>query len=222
MATLELQDVSLAGAAGYLFQGVQLEVDAGQVCCIQAGALDGSTTLLKCMAGIVEPSAGRCLVAGRPVSDYGDAELSALVSFCYEDGGLVSLFSVFENIVLPLVYHRGEDPAGLRARVRDIAQALYIEDCLDRRVHELNDVQARLANLARALLTGARLLLVDELQEGMSPAMRDAVLAYLVAQCREQDLTIVMTTTAGDTTDFADRVFQIRDRGVVENHSERT
>ena len=72
--------------------------------------------------------------------------------------------------------------------------------------------------LARGLVLGSRLLLVDELQEGMSPAQRDDILDYLVNTCRQNGLSMVMTTTAGDVTHFADRHFEIRDRGLQELH----
>ena len=198
MSVLTLSDVCIRGESGPIFEGLGVEIRAGEFCCIRTGVLDGSTTLLKCMAGMREPDAGRCLLNGRPYSTYSAAELPRQVSFCHEAGGLLSLFNVYENIVLPMVYHWDIEPDTVHDRVVSIANALQIGDCLERRVHELNDVQQRMANLARALLLESGMLLLDELQEG----------------CREKGISIVMTTTAGDRTGFADRHFEIHDRGL--------
>ena len=214
---LQLNEVSLAYGSELIFENVNLQVAAGESVCINTGVLDGSTTLLKCMGGIVEPVSGTCRINGTLLEDYPDERLLQLVCFCYEDGGLVSLFSVYENIILPLVYHQNANPAALEERVTEIADALFIVDCLDKRVHELNDVQTRLVNLARALVVGAKLLLLDEIQEGMSTQMREAILDYLLAYRRDRNLTLIMTTTAGDDTDFADRVFSIADRQLREH-----
>jgi ABC-type lipoprotein export system ATPase subunit len=216
MSILSMRNVDIGGDAGPLFSSLSLEIEPGELCCIRTGTLDGSTSLLKCMAGIREVDSGSCLIKGRPLHSYGDRELPKLVSFCHEDGGLLSLFNVFENIVLPLVYHWGIDPEAVRDRAVAVCEALRIRNCLERRVHQLNDVQRRLSNLARGLILESELLLVDELQEGMSPAMRDSVLDYLVEVCRDKGLSLVMTTTAGDRTGFADRQFEIRDRDLKE------
>jgi ABC-type transporter Mla maintaining outer membrane lipid asymmetry ATPase subunit MlaF len=213
---LQLEKVKLAFDDTVLFEDLSLRVDSGQICCIRTGVLDGATTLLKCMAGIQEPNSGHCLLKGHSPDSYADAELPHLVCFCYEAGGLVSLFSVYENIVLPLVYHQGVNPATLQSRVAGIADALFIGDCLHQRVYQLNDVQMRLVNMARAVLLGSQLVLLDEFQEGMSPQMRDAVLAYFLAHCREKNVTAIMTTTAGDETGFADRLLAIENERLLE------
>ena len=214
---LQLENIRLAYGPQLIFSDVNLQVAAGEICCINTGVLDGATTLLKCMGGIVQPVSGSCRIDGTLLPDHPDGRLVQLVSFCYESGGLVSLFSVYENIVLPLVYHRNVKPEALEERVTEIASALFIQDCLHHRVHELNDVQMRLVNLARALVVGAKLLLLDETQEGMSPQMRDAVLDYLLSHRRDRNLTLIMTTTAGDSTDFADRFFSIADKQLREH-----
>ena len=215
---LHLDQLCLGFGPELLFENVNMQVDKGAICCIKTGVLDGSTSLLKCIAGIQQTVSGSCRLKGIPLYDYSKVQLLELVCFCYEEGGLVSLFSVYENIVLPLVYHHNVQPTALEQRVGEIAEALFISDCLHKRVHQLNDVQTRLVNLARALVLGAELVLIDELQEGMSAQMRQAVLAYLLAHSRENKLTLIMTTTGGDETAFADRVFFIEDKSVRESN----
>jgi ABC-type transporter Mla maintaining outer membrane lipid asymmetry ATPase subunit MlaF len=213
---LSLESVQLSRGGNVLFSDIDLKINAGDVCCIRTGSLDGATTLLECMAGLYLPDAGVCTLDAKAIGDYSDLELVDWISLCYEDAGLVSLFNVFENIVLPLVYHHNMDPGMLSEQVDEICGRLFISDCLGKSTHELNDVQTRLVNLARALLTGSRILLMDELQEGMSDTMRQAVLSYLLKLRAEKNLTLIFTTTAGDETGFANRIFSIKHRCLEE------
>jgi len=214
---LHVDGVNLKTDTELIFENVNLHVARGEICCINTGIRDGSTRLLKCMAGILEPTSGCCRIDGIRLSEFPDNSLLQLACFCYEDGGLISLFNVYENIVLPLVYHQNVNPHTLYEQVQGITQSLFIADCLNKRVHELNDVQTRLVNLARALLVGAKFLLLDEIQEGMSPKMRDAVLTYLLSEQSERNLSIIMTTTAGDDTTFAGRIFSIANKQLQEH-----
>ncbi|MEH6592484.1 MAG: ATP-binding cassette domain-containing protein [Halioglobus sp.] len=214
---IEIQSATIAYGSNVVLTGVNLKVGRGELCCINTGMLGGSSTLLKCMAGLVKPLKGRCLVNGTDINTIPEKQILQLVCYCYEAGGLVSLFSVYENIILPLVYHHSVDPASLRQRALDVAEALHIADCLDKQVHELNDVQKRLVNMARALVVGSRLLLLDEIQEGMSTDQCASLLSYLREQRDSSGLSVVMTTTAGDDTSFADRVFSVVDKKLREH-----
>lgn len=199
-----------------VFSDVNLHVAQSEICCVRTGVLDGSTSLLKCAAGIQAPAAGICMVDNQDIYQVSDEKLLQLVSYCYEAGGLVSLFNVYENIVLPLLYHGNINPTSLEAQVREVASALFIEECLVRQVHELNDVQTRMVNLARGIVIGSRLLLLDEIQEGMSVEMKNAVISFLQDKRESEGLTVVMTTTAGDDTSFADSVYAISDLSLKE------
>lgn len=215
---LALDSVSINFDGSPVFTDVNLLVAQSEICCIRTGVLDGSTSLLKCAGGMRQPSAGVCRVDGEDLYQVSDKRALELVCYCYEAGGLVSLFNVYENIVLPLMYHGSMDPRTLEARVREIAAALYIEDCLHRAVHELNDVQMRMVNLTRAIMLGSRLILLDEMQEGMSLEMKNAVISFLLEKRDREGLTILMTTTAGDDTGFADSVYAIAEHSLREEY----
>ena len=74
---------------------------------------------------------------------------------------------------------------------------------------ELNDVQTRMVTLARALITRPRLLLVDELEGGMSEEFLAATMETLRAFQREEPMPIIMTTASDVVLEAADRTFSI-------------
>ena len=215
---LALESLSISYDGDIVFHDVDFHLATSEICCVRTGVLDGSTSLLKCIGAIRPPSSGRCVVDDIDIHKASERELLRLVCYCYEAGGLVSLFNVYENIVLPVMYHGNTNPREMESFVREVARELFIEDCLDKQTHELNDVQTRMVNLARGVVIGSRLLLLDEIQEGMSAEMKSAVIAFLL-NLREQDgRTILMTTTAGDDTSFADSVYYIGEKQLQVEH----
>ncbi|MAM86080.1 MAG: hypothetical protein CME36_02070 [unclassified Hahellaceae] len=213
---LALKDVQLGSGANLLFRRVNYEFEAGRITSIRkGGVLDGSSTLLKCCAGIISPHAGAVSWQMQPVEHMAAGTRFRTLSYCFEAGGLVSLFSVYNNIAIPLRYHGICDEDEVQMRVQQAMAQLGIDHLIHAEPHELNDVQQRLVNLARAFAIDADVLLIDELQTGMSHFMYSRIVAQLQEQAA-RNKTIVMVTTSGDEDDFADHHLLIRDRALVQ------
>ena len=133
------------------------------------------------------------------------------LSYCYESEGLVSLFTVYNNLAIPLLYHGLYSPKEIDRRIHETAEQLEISQLLEREPFQLNDVQKRLVNLARALVVGANVILVDEIQTGMSAEMVAQMSALLQEQA-ERGVTVIMITTLGDEDRFAHNRLQICNR----------
>ena len=213
--SLAVSDFYLAFADLSLFEAAQIQVEQGEIVCLATGVLDGGTSFLKACAGIVPFQRGTLLVDGEDIQQMPAEQIFRKVAYCYESGGLVSLFTVYNNIAIPLRYHRNFDDDFIDKRIQFVTGELQIQHLLDCDVHQLNDVQLRLVNLARALVIRPRLLLADELQSGMSPNMREQILAILKDYCRDTGASILMTTTAGDSHSIADRVYRIENKKIV-------
>ncbi|GAA3947581.1 ABC transporter ATP-binding protein [Allohahella marinimesophila] len=213
---LELRGVQVGAGSTPLFEGLDCQFDAGLITSIRkGGVLDGSSTLLKCCAGILPVQGGEISWKTQSVHQMPvDCRFQA-ISYCFEAGGLVSLFTVYNNIAIPLRYHGICDEDEVEERVQRAMTQLGIAHLTHAEPHELNDVQQRLVNLARAFAIDADVLLIDELQTGMSQVMYSKVVAQLQAQAA-RNKTVVMVTTSGDEDGFADRHLLIKDRTVVE------
>ena len=194
-----------------LFRDLSVDIPKGQICCVRTGVLDGGSTLLKCMAGIIEVDSGAITLDGKPYSHYSSKELFDAVTFCYESGGLMDVFTNYNNILIPLTYHRDISTDETGDRIDRISTALGISECMDYEPFQLNDVQKRLMNLVKALVIQPQLIFVDELQSGMSDEIRDSVLQFLLDEQQRMSYTIVMTVTAGDIVAFADKTYAISD-----------
>ena len=152
----------------------------------------GKTTLLRTVMGHLSPVRGRITWEGRDLASvprHGRAQLG--IGYMPEDRGLVPELTVEENILLPVWVSRHLKVAERLALVYDVLPEL--RQMHDRRALLLSGGQQKLVALARALVVGTRLLLLDEPFEGVAPAlsqrlsdvifgMRGTGLAVLIAQ----------------------------------------
>ena len=213
---LELQNVRVGPEINPLFKDLSCSFASGAITSIRkGGVLDGSSTLLKYCAGMFQPQAGQINWNAQPVHQLAAGARFRTLSYCFEEGGLVSLFSVYNNIAIPLRYHGICKEGEVEERVRRAVGQLGITHLIHAEPHQLNDVQQRLVNLARAFAIGVDVLLIDELQTGMSQMMYSKIVEQLQQQA-ERGRTIVMVTTSGDEDGFADRHLLIRNRTLVE------
>ena len=87
---------------------------------------------------------------------------------------------------------------------------------LEQQPHELNDVQTRLVNLARALVIDPQLLLIDELEGGMPDDMIDTTIAMLIDRGKALGSITLMTSSHERILREADRVLKIDDKQLRE------
>lgn len=207
-----LNDVQIQRGGQRLFQGLNWVFPEKSITAIRkTGVLDGSTTLLQCCAGMILPSSGKITYKGIDVKTLSDKERFASLNYCYESGGLISLFTVYNNIAIPLIYHDIYTDKEARDKITRVAAELNIENLLDFEPHQLNDVQLRLVNLLRALVLDSRVIFVDELQTGMSEKMLMAVVSVIKRHV-QRGCTFVMVTTMGDHDEFADHHLAIANK----------
>ena len=201
--TMQLRDVSVDVQGRNILRGLELEFRAGEITAIRkAGVLDGSSTLLRCCAGIETSYRGKILWRGSDIRSLTPEQRFRELGYCHERGGLISLFDVYGNLALPLIYHFNLTAKHADRIIRRVADPLEIAPLLSLEPFQLNDVQTRLVNLARALCMDCSLIMVDEIQTGMSLDMIQRVAGVLRDQA-DAGKTVIMITTAGDLDDFA-------------------
>jgi ribose transport system ATP-binding protein len=146
--------------------GVDFTVEAGQVHCLVGQNGAGKSTLIKCIAGLVAPTAGDVAVDGTPLPA-GDptAALARGVATIYQELDLVDDLSVADNLFLGHERHRGpfvdrraqrDEAAGLLARLGHGAIPVRAL------VGSLPPASKQIVSIARALTRRARLLIMDE------------------------------------------------------------
>ena len=200
-----------------LFEDLNLLVEPGTLIGIQTAVLDGATSLLKGIAGMLNNIDGRVNLFDSNVLTMSDDARAKQIGFVYEEHGLISLYNVFQNIALPLEFHTDLSPAKTRALIDETFADLQLSSSLLKaQPQDLNDVQARMVNLARALVIEPKLLLIDELEGGMPDEKIDETMALLNHKKSQTDMIIMMTSSNEHVLREADRVLKIDNYQLIE------
>lgn len=172
---LEVRGVAKAFGALRALDGVDLELAAGQVLGLVGPNGSGKTTLINVVSGLYRPDHGTVLLGGRPVTGAAPHRLARLgLNRTFQIPRPFKDLTVGENLA---VAYRNSRSAPRTAA--DILATVGIPGTEGRRAADLNASQQKRLDLARALATGPRVLLVDELGAGLGPAELDEMAVML-------------------------------------------
>jgi branched-chain amino acid transport system ATP-binding protein len=214
---LELRGVSRSFGGLAAVRSVDLNVEQGQIVGLIGPNGAGKTTLFNLIAGTYRPTSGAVVFDGQDITrlaPYARCRLGIARTF-----QLVRPFphlSVLDNVAIGGVY--GRHPAASRtAAEKDARESLQLLGLLDRAnqlAKSLTLVDRKRLEMARALATQPRLLLLDELLAGLNPS--EVVLALdLVRRVRDSGITIVMVEH------LVKALFGVSDRVAVLNAGEK-
>ena len=180
------------GAATHLYP-LDLALKPHAVTVLLGATQAGKTSLMRLMAGLDAPTAGRVTVDGRDVTGVPVRERN--VSMVYQQFINYPSMTVEDNIASPLKLRGGSTREAIAQRVRALATKLHIEPFLKRLPAELSGGQQQRVALARALAKGAPLMLLDEPLVNLDYKLREELREELSALFATGDSTVVYATT---------------------------
>jgi branched-chain amino acid transport system ATP-binding protein len=208
MGMLEIERLKVAIQSVEVLRGISLTVKPGEMVGLVGRNGAGKTTSLRAVMGLVALTAGTIRFAGTPLTDHPTHERARFgIGYMPEDRRLVPQLSVEENILLPSWATRDVD--GKRRLERVYALMPEVAVMRGRKAQLLSGGQQKLVALARALMPGTRLLLLDEPFEGVAPALSQR-LAEVIAALRGQDLAVLLAQSdLNHTVKLLDREYVI-------------
>ncbi len=186
-AMLEVKDLHAFYGESHILHGVNFTVNRGEVVTLLGRNGAGRTTTLKSILGLVGRCTGSVIINGTAASKLPSHRIAHLgVGYCPEERGIYSSLSCEENLLLP-------------PKVRDGGMSLdeiygMFPNLLERRNSpgtRLSGGEQQMLAVARILRTGADLLLLDEITEGLAPVIVKE-LGRMIRALREKGYTIVM------------------------------
>lgn len=172
-------------------RGFSLRVDAGGMVGLVGRNGAGKTSVMRTIMGHLTPTSGRVVFGGTDLAGVPRHRRAALgIGYMPEDRGLVPELTVEENILVPLWVSKTLDA---RERLDFVWQVLpELREMRERKALLLSGGQQKLVALARALVVGTRLLLLDEPFEGVAPALSQR-LAEVIAGLRGSQLAVLIS-----------------------------
>ena len=171
----------------HVLHGVDFAVNRGEVVTLLGRNGAGRTSTLKSILGMVGRRSGSIVIKGREVIGMAAHNIVRLgIGYCPEERGIFASLSTEENLLLPPQVQAG----GMA--VEEIFE--MFPNLKERRASQgtrLSGGEQQMLAMARILRTGARLLLLDEITEGLAPVIVQA-LGRVILQLKERGFTIVL------------------------------
>ncbi|MDP3083629.1 MAG: ABC transporter ATP-binding protein [Rubrivivax sp.] len=209
---LRLTGVQAYYGESHILHGVDLSVRRGEVVTLLGRNGAGRTTTLKAILGLVGRRTGSVMVNGVEVVNLPPHRIAQLgVGYCPEERGIFASLSCEENLMLPPEVA----PGGMSL---DEIYTLF-PNLSERRASpgmRLSGGEQQMLAVARILRTGAKLLLLDEISEGLAPVIVQT-LARTIHTLRERGFTVVMVEqNFRFAAPLADRLYVMEHGRIVE------
>ncbi|UVJ43652.1 ATP-binding cassette domain-containing protein [Pseudomonas sp. LS1212] len=211
--SLEIRNLNVSIESVPILHDVSLTVGAGQMVGLIGHNGAGKTTLIRTLMGLLDADSGSIRFAGQDLcAQPGFQRAAAGISYLPEDRRLIPALTVEENILLPVWANK---LAGSAERLEWVYSLIpEIAQFRTRRAMQLSGGQQKLVALARALMPGQRLLILDEPFEGVAPVLSRR-LSEVIAQLGQEGLCVLISES-DDThsADLVDALYRI-ERGSV-------
>lgn len=211
---LEIRNLNAWYGESHVLHGVDLVVQPGEVVTLLGRNGAGRTTLLRAILGLTGSRKGSIKVHGHETVGLPTHRIAHLgIGYCPEERGIFSSLSAEENLLLPPALK-----AGTQGMSIDDIYAMF-PNLSERRGSQgtrLSGGEQQMLAVARILRTGAKLLLLDEISEGLAPVIVQA-LARMITTLRSQGYTIVMVEqNFRFSAPLADRFYVLENGCMVE------
>lgn len=211
---LEVEDLVVVLGELQVLNGLNLEVDDGQMVAVLGPSGSGKSTLLRVVAGLLVPRSGRVLWDGRDLA--GVPTHRRGFGLMFQDFALFPHKNVAANVAFGLRM-AGEEPAAVKQKVDEALGWVGLDGYQERPVTALSGGEQQRVALARALAPSPRLLMLDEPLGALDRVLRDRLLPELRDLLRARGMTgLYVTHDHDEAFSVADRLALIRDGKVVQ------
>ena len=188
MSAVRIENVSKRFGATVALSAVTLEIASGEICFLLGPSGCGKTTLLRAVAGFVEPDEGRIFIADGEITRMPPHERGAAMMF--QSYALWPHLTVERNVAFGLE-ERKVPRSEIEKRVGEVLGTMRIKAYAARRIHELSGGQQQRVALARALVVQPRCLLLDEPLSNLDSRLRVEMRGEIRRLCKDFGLTAI-------------------------------
>ncbi len=196
---------------------ISIDIERGEFVSVMGPSGCGKSTLMNILGLLDNPSGGSYAFLGTEVAGFSERERARMrkenVGFVFQSFNLIDELTIFENVELPLLYHRITQTE----RRKMVERALERMNIMHRRNHfpqQLSGGQQQRAAVARAIVGNPQLIFADEPTGNLDSTHGDEVMKMLM-ELNEAGTTIVMVTHSPTYAEYGHRVIHLFDGRVV-------
>lgn len=169
--SLEFKDMTFAYEGGEtIFEKVSFSLPTSRAIWVRSPGGRGKSTLLKIMAGLLTPQSGSYLINGKDVSDMSFEQFLPFrlsMGYGFDMGGLLNNKSLYENLTLPLLYHKFLAPDEADSRVNETLSFFGLGQIKDTRPSSVSGSQRKLTCMIRPFIHWPQVVFLDDPVTGL-------------------------------------------------------
>lgn len=220
---IEIRDLDYSRGQKEIFKGLNIDIARGQVTAIMGPSGTGKTTLLGLITRQIVPDHGRILIDGQDIATLNQQDLYRLrrrMGMLFQQGALLTDYSVFENVAFPLREHTRLPNRLIRHIVLTKLHAVGLRGAADMMPSELSGGMARRVALARAMVMDPEIVIYDEPFVGLDPISMGVIVRLVRKMNDALDISsIIVSHDVQEISTVADNTYLISDGKVVASGS---
>ena len=199
---------------------VSVSLKPGEMVAVMGPSGCGKTTLLNCLSGLDEISAGEVLIHNQALSQMSDYDLTALrgsqLGFIFQSFNLLPVLTAVENVELPLLM-AGTSPREARERAIEALKAVGLGDREGHLPAELSGGQQQRVTIARSFVHDPAVIFADEATGNLDSQTSDEIIDLLLSLNADRGVTMLLVTHDSEIADRCSRVLVMQDGRIVED-----
>lgn len=197
-----------------VLKDIDFQVESGEMVSLLGSSGSGKSTLLNLMAGLMKPTEGSILIAGKQIETMNENQLAMFrrshIGFVFQSYELLSHLTVIENVELPLVFQ------GVKKKLRgqmaaDLLEQVGLADKLSWFPSQLSGGQQQRVSIARSLITKPAIVFADEPTGNLDSKTEQEIIDLLIRLNSQLGITFLIVTHEQLVADQTKRILRLQD-----------